>query len=239
MEQYISKTALIAEVERIRTHEFQLHLKEDESAHRALDMVLGWLDKANLKEAMFDCQTCANYNKECYPYRNKFKCDYDKMLKSNPTKKDCEEIQPKFKVGNWIIFNGLTLCINEVVTGYYRTISIGGIPCSYDWDIDNIARLWTIQDAKDGDVLCYETKDELRIFIYKNGHIHYHCCYYNGHLTTVDSFFVVEKYLLCYIHPATKEQRDVFFRSIHESNFAWNSESKKLLPLNALNDGRR
>ena len=72
--------------------------------------------------------------------------DYDEQ-------KVADIVEPKFKVGDWIIFNGLTLYINEVVEGYYRTISIGGIPNSYDWDIDNVARLWTIQDAKDGDVL--------------------------------------------------------------------------------------
>ena len=76
-------------------------------------------------------------------------CDYEE--------KPADKTEPKFKVGDWIVFNGLTLYINEVVQGYYRTISIGGIPNSYDWDIDNVARLWTIQDAKDGDVLCCES----------------------------------------------------------------------------------
>lgn len=62
-------------------------------------------------------------------------------------------VKPRFKIGDWIVFNGLILYVKEVVNGFYRTISKGGIPNSYNWDIDNIARLWTIQDAKDGDVL--------------------------------------------------------------------------------------
>ena len=82
--------------------------------------------------------------------------------------KSIDKVEPKFKVGDWIVFNGLTLYINEVVQGYYRTISIGGIPNSYDWDIDNVARLWAIQDAKDGDVLCEgDNVDGDTIFIFK------------------------------------------------------------------------
>ena len=54
-----------------------------------------------------------------------------------------DKVEPKFKVGDWIVFNGLTLYIKEVVKGFYRTITIDGIPNSYDGDIDNIARLWT------------------------------------------------------------------------------------------------
>ena len=61
-----------------------------------------------------------------------------------------DKIEPKFKVGDWIVFNGFVLYVKKVVNGFYITISKGGIPNSYDWDIDNIARLWTIQDANYG-----------------------------------------------------------------------------------------
>ena len=80
---------------------------------------------------------------------------------STPTQNVTNEtkIKSKFHEGDWIIFNGLTLLIEEVVQGYYKTVSIDGIHNSYDWGINNAARLWTIQDAKDGDVLtCYSTK---------------------------------------------------------------------------------
>ena len=154
-----------------------------------------------------------------------------------------DKVEPKFKVGDWIVFNGLTLYIKEVVKGFYRTISKGdGIPNSYDWDIDNVARLWTIQDAKDGDVLCYEIKDELRIFIYEKGCVHYHCCYYNGRLITVDSFFIVEKYLRDYIHPATKEQRDFLFSKMRETGCKWDDdkkELKKIEPNDAIQEERK
>lgn len=37
---FVSLEKIIKEIERIRIHQFNLHLKEDESAHKALDMVL-------------------------------------------------------------------------------------------------------------------------------------------------------------------------------------------------------
>lgn len=64
-------------------------------------------------------------------------------------------IKPKFNVGDWIIFYGDTLRISEIIqeSSCYRTISTTGLHNSYDWSLDNTARLWTIADAKDGDVL--------------------------------------------------------------------------------------
>ena len=50
MAKYIDKSVIVAEIRRIKTHEFYLHLKEDESAHRALDMVLESLDTLETKE---------------------------------------------------------------------------------------------------------------------------------------------------------------------------------------------
>ena len=63
--------------------------------------------------------------------------------------KPTNKIKPKFHKGDWIVFNGLTLYVKEVVKGFYITIDKDGIPNSYDWGIDNMARLWTIQDARD------------------------------------------------------------------------------------------
>jgi len=50
MKELIDKAAVVAVIERIRTHEFYLHLKEDACAHRALDMVLGSLNTLEVKE---------------------------------------------------------------------------------------------------------------------------------------------------------------------------------------------
>ena len=149
--------------------------------------------------------------------------------------KPVDKVEPKFKNGQWIVFNGLTLYVNEVVQGYYRTISINGIPNSYDWDIDNLARLWNIQDAKDGDVLCY--KDEISLYKHdiKNctkqgttfGGFVYHCCY-DGKGFIMDSLYSLTEQDKMDIHPATKEQRDLLFSKMKEAGYKWDSEKKEL-----------
>ena len=137
-----------------------------------------------------------------------------------------DKYEPKFKVGDWIVFNGLTLYINEVVKGYYRTISKGGIPNSYDWDIDAIARLWNIENAKDGDVLCvkYGNNEMPLIFTGKQKGVAY--CSLNSFGEFVLS--MADWLLKTSVSPATKEQRDLLFKKMQEADYVWNAEKKVL-----------
>ena len=139
-------------------------------------------------------------------------------------------VEPKFNVGDWIVFNGFILHIDEVVDGYYRTTTIGGIPNSYDWDIDNVARLWSIQDAKEGDVLAYVTDEEdLWIMIYWSlyepyeGHVHYHALLVNDKFSDKGTCCISINDL----KPATKEQRDLLFQKMKESGYEWDAEKKE------------
>lgn len=130
---------------------------------------------------------------------------------------DNKELKPKFKVGDWIVFNGLTLYINEVVKGYYRTISKDGIPNSYDWDIDNAARLWTIKEARDGDVL----KEDSCIFIIekmksKGTALTHYCLFDDGEFDSVGSILSFD---VNSTYPATKEQRDLLFAKMKEAGY--------------------
>lgn len=137
--------------------------------------------------------------------------------------------KPKFNVGDWIVFNGLILHIDEIVNGYYRTTSIGdGIHNSYDWDIDNAARLWTITDAKDGDVLIRETGEP---FIHNGNRGSYlpeflgaYCGISDGRFRPNGSPYYWGR-PSC---PATKEQRELLFSKMKEAGCEWDSEKKEL-----------
>lgn len=153
-----------------------------------------------------------------------------KFIEKQDGEKPADKIEPKFKVGDWIIFNGLILHIDEVVNGYYRTTSKGDdIHNSYDWDIDNAARLWTIQDAKDGDVL---TNGEF-IVIFKQivePKYRQHIEAYIGldlggniQITSESWSLGIDKAM-----PATKEQRDLLFQKMKEEGYEWDSEKKEL-----------
>jgi hypothetical protein len=143
-----------------------------------------------------------------------------------------------FKKGDWIVFNGLTLYIKEVVKGYYRTISRGGIPNSYDWNIDNIARLWTIQDAKDGDVLIDKSNNRESPFIFKktkHSDIKTDCL---NPLTVLGycgiggaGFTKSEGWgdtANCTYYPATKEQRDTLEKAMAAAGYTFDFEKKEL-----------
>ena len=145
-------------------------------------------------------------------------------LEKQGEQKYTDKVKPKFNVGDWIIFNGLTLYINEVVKGYYKTISKGGIHNSYDWDIDNAARRWTIQDAKDGDVLVNKNGCP---FIFKDAKTCW--CYYSiscGVFCPKSNkwFFSLEDHLC----PATKEQREILSQKMKEAGYFWDTEKKEL-----------
>ena len=140
-----------------------------------------------------------------------------------------DKIEPKFNVGDWIVFNGFVLYVKKVVNGFYITISKGGIPNSYDWDIDNIARLWTIQDAKDGDVLVNGSNIFIFHFI-NNRRLMGYC-----HVNMDDGNFyndIGRNECFCTIDapvtPATKEQRDLLFQQITEADYKWNAKTKTL-----------
>lgn len=149
------------------------------------------------------------------------------LEKQGEQKDFAPKVEPKFHKGDWIIFNGLILHIDEIVDGYYRTTSIGGIPNSYDWAIDNAARLWTIKDAKDGDVLSY--RDGQWIFIYKGivteDTFKYYALLSEKGITVNDAAFSL---LTSCIIPATKEQRDLLFQKMKEAGYAFDFEKKEL-----------
>ena len=134
-------------------------------------------------------------------------------------------VEPKFKVGDWVVFNGLTLYIKEVVKGFYRTISKGGISNSYDWDIDNIARLWVIQDAKDGDVLANDHHililKEL-VYDWSSNGTPYSVKAYCGIKPNGNFEIGKDNWCFCgtlHIHPATKEQHDALMKSMNDAGY--------------------
>ena len=141
-------------------------------------------------------------------------------------RKTDSEVKPKFHEGDWIVFNGLTLYVKEVVKGFYRTISIDGIPNSYDWDIDNAARLWTIQDAKDGDVLFIEIDSSTCIFKKLEGNLLYSYIISDGKLLVENSHYYYETD--DNVYPATKEQRNLLFQKMKEAGLEWDVEKKEL-----------
>ena len=160
--------------------------------------------------------------------------DIDEIIKKMSEQKPTDEVKPKFKVGDWCIDNedGTIFQIVKVLdnTYTYKTNEGNEYSCThYSLEID--AKLWTIQDAKDGDILVAE--DWIVIFrpnkycVPINDPRFY--CHYDIKSDTFkkDNEFISLAIGTQYT-PATKEQRDLFFQKMKEAGYEWDFEVKEL-----------
>ena len=89
--------------------------------------------------------------------------------------------------------------------------------------------LWTIQDAKDGDVIFY---DEGWICIFKSIHGIWYSSYCfitdDGEFHTGYERHAVDSTIHGNAHPATKEQRDALMKAMNDARCKWNPETKTL-----------
>lgn len=149
--------------------------------------------------------------------------------------KTCK-VEPKFKVGDWVLWDNKISCfVNNIYRDgkslMYAIIDTNNMIRTYSVKgFDNNAHLWTIEDAKKGDVLVSAINQP---FIYNGKFTEYTVGAYCG--LNVYGVFVVGKYLKesnwtnnDNIRPATKEQRDILMREIHRANFKWDTDKKEL-----------
>lgn len=131
---------------------------------------------------------------------------------------------PKFHEGEWVVCDvtGSTCqikgCVENISNHKFGYFVDSGYINS---DVAKHYHLWTIQDAKDGDVLA--SKDGGDILIFRNLYTNISfSSYYNitrkGELGWSNSRFI----------PATKKQRDLLFQKLKEEGYEWDAEKKEL-----------
>ena len=148
-------------------------------------------------------------------------------------------VEPKFHEGDWVIVHNVIYHIDKI-SGVYLTLStLDGTALVYHISVldSEHTRLWTIEDAKDGDVLLFEGYyNSIVLFqgigINGKGRINYHCkCdlgdYSFGVQGNVACLGTIEKDAKHY-HPATKEQRDLLFKNIKEAGYEWDAKKLEL-----------
>ena len=146
-----------------------------------------------------------------------------KKIEQKPT----DKIEPKFEIGD-LITNGILVGkIDEIhELGYHAFFGdhYADVP-----DIENWHK-WTIQDAKDGDVLITKNKN---IFIFKsinNCVIYDYCGLYFGNFIEYSAAVnnpAATQLPIDYV-PATKEQRDLLFQKMKEAGYEWDAKKKEL-----------
>lgn len=154
---------------------------------------------------------------------------------------NANKVEPEFKVGDWIMFYGgnpfKILKIEADINGVLEYLLLDQNGHDFYFSkahVDKNVRLWTIQDAKDGDVLVHSSFmfDDF-IFIYNNTSILQAYCYYSNER---NRFIIEDRGHHCpwnmqEVTPATKEQRDTLIKAMKESGYEWDAEKKELKKL--------
>jgi len=144
------------------------------------------------------------------------------------------KVNAKFKVGEWIITpENKVLQITSIEGTTYRFNHE-----SHYWETyycDKQCRLWTIQDAKDGDILACGDEVTDCPFIFHDLNENSNPRSYCG-INTLDQFQVNDEnggFWSCAngVRPATKEQYDLLFQKMKDDGYKWDSESKELIKI--------
>ena len=145
-----------------------------------------------------------------------------------------DKVEPKFKAGDWVIRNneytGVPVQVIEF-KGYYRCNLNGEVVTLTPNDVHNNFHLWTIQDAKDGDVIVYgDNPDDYHIeviMLFKAQRNEYSA---ETYFHIFDNNYRVNDWCDCgkSTHPATKEQCDTLFAKMKEAGYEWDAEKKEL-----------
>lgn len=131
----------------------------------------------------------------------------------------------KFHEGDWVVDSmGITHKIERVIENItYNTFGYDIVGGGYFND-DPDVHLWTVADAKDGDVLNSPTHN--LIWIYKDNE-HYHVCANMNYVTenvATDGLISIPNDAC----PATKDEQTILFTKMHEAGYEWDTEKKEL-----------
>ena len=147
--------------------------------------------------------------------------------------KPAYKVKPKYHEGEWVVFDcgeeSRTLQIKEITekTYFFNDGSFLDIV-----DEDSL-HLWSIKDAKDGDVLCvYDCGEPNILFKFKgrakkhNALIYYF--YYNVEIPYINGTTGCFYPIIEDVRPATNEQRRLLLMQMHCAGYEWYGDLKEL-----------
>lgn len=167
-----------------------------------------WLEKQDEKKPIFNAD-------DWYVSEVDGKIHNTKFIEKQGGEKPTDEVEPKFKVGDWIVNNVcFPMQIASIKDGMYIFTKGDAISVLF---IDENYHLWTIEDAKDGDVL---TNGE-SIVIFKQ-------IVEPKYRQYIEAYIGLDLSCNIQVTPATKEQRDFLFQKMKEAGYEWDSKKKEL-----------
>lgn len=154
-------------------------------------------------------------------------------LEKQSEQKPAENVEIKFCEGDKIV-SIQDRKVYTVGTAYWvngDNICLHGTDGNHKWtnedDLNKNYRLWTLKDAKDGDVLVDEDNN-IGIYIEEKDDLYWYSRIYLGCDNRLRGFSIGAYHKHNNTKPATKEQRDLLFQKIKEAGYEWDSEKKEL-----------
>lgn len=202
----------------------ELKESEDEEIRKEIDdynQWIAWLEKQGEQKSKNEStDTCGSLIIKSKEFPASKKRDFGYFSES------VDKIEPKFHVRDWVVTDkGDTIQIAAVNSGYYTLNNGIDFNMSY---VDKYWRLWTIQDAKEGDVLA---SDNGIIILVKESRdsswgyrLSYHCAILYDGTFEYREFHVTPEVFF----PATEEQRDLLFSKIRKADCEWDDDKKEL-----------
>lgn len=156
-----------------------------------------------------------------------YKVKYMQEVLSQQLEKQEHINSPKFKIGDWITNGNAVNHISNIREDGFYCFDYGPSSDMIQY-IDNTYHLWTIADAKDGDILAFKDGTS-GVLIYKD-YINTISGVLSYCRTVRDRFISKEEsgWSPTLLFPATKEQRDHLFEKMHEAGYEWDEGVKEL-----------
>ena len=140
------------------------------------------------------------------------------------------KVEPKFKVGDWVVNKlGDVWHIDSFDKKNYQVSDGKGNYNYFPISKQDEMHLWTIQDAKDGDILACKNGWAC-IFKRLNDNIFSSHCFMDSEGWFCENggqAHVLDNSINC--HPATKEQRELLFTKLKESGHEWDADKKEII----------
>ena len=162
------------------------------------------------------------YSSDGFLYFEEFSNTLLNIFKTHPDYKELElPVEHKFKVHEWVVDNGQPAIIYELKKNYYLGKYLNGHDFCHKYADEDKLHLWSIADAKDGDVLALNGKP----FIYSHKYGKNYCYIDDCGQFRVNFSLVLEGNCVC---PATKQERDLLFSKMRKVGYEWDGEKKEL-----------
>ena len=148
-------------------------------------------------------------------------------LEKQGDQKPADKVESKFHKGDWITHNiaNFIFKIINVGSNGYEVVNRENYKKTISFNNEDNYHLWTIQDAKDGDVLaadeCYVIFKEIDGLNIK--------CYCTYHYMGFNPIFHIDTLQnKTAFKPATKEQRDALMKAMTASGYEWDAEKERI-----------